>query len=130
MARLEQERAPQSCNELLKLLPYRGHAIHARWSGDALWSPLAHVWRENLALPAENAIAEPRAGQVLLYAGGTSEPEILMAYGTVRFGCKYGALAGNPVLSIFDRVDELARIGEDVLRLGTVPLLIDINRFD
>ncbi len=62
----------------MALLPYSGEVIHARWSGEALWSPLAEVWTSGLAIPLESSGTLPRPGEALLYAGGRSEPELLI----------------------------------------------------
>jgi hypothetical protein len=36
-------------------------------------------------------------GEILLYAGPISEPEMLIPYGPGAFACRAGALAGNHV---------------------------------
>ncbi len=122
---LRADLAPRSCERLMSMLPNDGNAIHARWSGEALWSPLAAVWTAGLRLPREHATAEPKAGEVLLYAGGLSEPELLIPYGTVRFAAKAGPLEGNPVLTIDDPLPDLAELGRRVLWRGGVPFRIE-----
>ena len=122
---LEVDRAPASCRALLQLLPYRGTVLHARWSGEAVWSPLRAVWPTDFTLPGESATNTPRPGQLLLYAGKHSEPEILVAYGETRFGANSGPLAGNPVLTIVDRLDELAHVGRSILEFGAGTFHID-----
>ena len=124
-ASLRRDLAPQSCRCLERLLPLCGELIHARWSGEACWSPLAAVWPEGLLLPRENATARPEPGELLLFAGGTSEPELLLAYGAVRFASGAGPLEGNPVLTINDRMDRLAELGREILRHGVADLRID-----
>lgn len=89
--------APHSCERLTEMPPCHGTVIHARWSGEALWSSLAAVWPAGLHLPHEHAICEPKAGDVLLYAGHLSELEFLIPYGTAGFSSKAGLLKGNPV---------------------------------
>jgi hypothetical protein len=49
------------------LLPYRGEAVHARWSGEAMWSPLGRtLWwqtedpRDKRPLRAPDIAAEMR----------------------------------------------------------------------
>lgn len=126
-ARLRQDLAPRSCECLLALLPYKGSLIHARWSGEAMWAPLAAVMAPGLVLPLENPKGHPRVGEVLLYAGVNSEPELLIPYGPSRFACKAGALEGNPVLSIEDGLERISRIGLDVLWRGALPLSIEVS---
>lgn len=127
-ARLQRDRAPRSCEFLMALLPYSGDVIHARWSGEALWSPLAKVWTPGVVLPAENPNTLPIPGEVLLYAGERSEPELLIPYGMSRFACKAGSLEGNPVLLIEDRLERLFELGRDVLWRGTMSFSIEDTR--
>ncbi len=126
-ARLETRLAPQSCRALLALLPYQGTVLHARWSGEAAWSPLGPSWPAQAALPEEQATGEPRPGQLLLYAGPRSEPELLIPYGATRFACRAGTLRGNPVLTILERLDELAHAGRALLESGAARLRIELH---
>jgi hypothetical protein len=125
-ARLRQDLAPRSCEYLLGLLPYRGQAIHARWSGEALWAPLAAVCPPELVLPWESATADPAPRQLLLYAGERSVPELYIPYGINRFACKAGPLEGNPVLSIDAGSERLAKLGEEALWTGAKELRIEV----
>jgi hypothetical protein len=68
-------------------LPYQERLIHVRWSGEACWIPLGDL---DLGVGYENATSYPAPGQLLLYPGGVSETEILLAYGSVRFASKVG----------------------------------------
>lgn len=119
--------APESCRRLKALLPYRGEVIHARWSGEAIWSPLAAVWPAGLVLPPENRTSHPGPGEVLLYAGAQSEPELLFVYGNSRFASQAGPLEGNPVLVIDDDLERLAAVGREVLRRGALMLRIALS---
>jgi hypothetical protein len=123
-ALLRDDLAPRSCERLMAMLPYHGSAIHARWSGEALWSPLGSAWADGRHVPRENATCEPKAGEVLLYAGDLSEPELLIPYGPARFACKAGPLAGNPVLTIDESLPALAEMGRHVLWKGAVDFKI------
>jgi hypothetical protein len=126
-ARLRRDLAPRSCERLLALLPYAAQVIHASWSGEALWSPLGAAWPVGEKLPEENAVEHPAPGQILLFAGTGSEPELLFPYGESRFACKAGALEGNPVLSIEDGLERISRIGLAVLWRGAVPISIEVS---
>lgn len=125
-ARIESAQASASCQALMRLLPYGGRVLHARWSGEAMWSPLEAAWPAESLLQKESAVGEPRPGQLLLYAGKDSEPEILIPYGQTRFASGFGPLLGNPVLTIVDRLDELARVGRSVLENGARALRIEL----
>jgi hypothetical protein len=114
-ARFERAAAPETCARFEVLLPYRERLIHVRWSGEACWIPLGAL---DLGLDYENATSFPAPGQILLYPGGISETEILLAYGAVRFASKVGQLAGNHFLTIVDGLDKLRSLGELTLRQG------------
>jgi hypothetical protein len=121
-ARLEHALAPRTCERFAAMLPYRERLIHARWSGEACWIPLGGL---DLGVGYENATSHPAPGQILLYPGGVSETEILLAYGAVRFASKAGQLAGNPFLTIVDGLDRLRPLGELTLWQGAQPIVFD-----
>ena len=126
-ARLRADLAPESCRYLLQMLPYSRKLVHARWSGEAMWSPLGEASPRGALLHPENARHQPRPGEVLLYAGTLSEPELLIPYGASRFACKDGPLEGNPVMTIEDGVGRLAEIGSQVLWKGAKELRIEVS---
>lgn len=72
-------------------------------------------------------MSEPKAGNVLLYAGELSEPELLIPYGTTRFACKAGLLEGNPVLTIDDPLSVLPELGRRVLWNGEAKIRIEMR---
>lgn len=104
--------APETAAAFQRILPYRSRIIHVRWSGEACWIPMGE---RDLGLRAENATSYPTPGQVLIYPGGVSETEILIAYGPTHFASKAGTLAGNHVLSITEGLVALAVLGSRVL---------------
>ncbi|MBB4343063.1 MULTISPECIES: DUF3830 family protein [Rhizobium] len=114
-ARLESKAAPKTCARFLELLPYRERIIHVRWSGEGCWIPLGDT---DLGLSFENATSYPAPGQFILYPGGFSETEILLAYGGVNFASKMGQLAGNHFLTITEGLDQLPALGRKVLWEG------------
>jgi hypothetical protein len=121
-ARFEDTDAPRTCAKFRTLLPYRQRIIHVRWSGEACWIPLGDF---DLGLTAENHTSYPAPGQVLLYPGGISETEILLAYGGVRFASKVGQLAGNHFLTIVEGNENLASLGKLVLWSGAQDIVFD-----
>jgi len=92
LAEFEDATAPATCARFRALLPYEDQLIHARWSGEACWIPLGG---RDLGIGYENATSYPAPGQVIVYPGGVSETEILLAYGPTRFASKAGQLAGT-----------------------------------
>lgn len=114
-ARFESEAAPKTVAKFKSLLPYHERIIHVRWSGQGCWIPLGDL---DLGLSYENATSYPAPGQIILYPGGVSETEILLAYGGVCFASKAGQLAGNHFLSITEGLENLMSLGERVLWHG------------
>jgi hypothetical protein len=114
--------APQSGAKILTMLPYRERIIHVRWSGEACWIPLGGL---DLGLPLENATSYPAPGQILLYPGGISETEILLAYGAVRFASKVGQLAGSHFLTITEGLENLRPLGELTLWHGAQDIVFE-----
>ncbi len=112
---LEEALAPNTCKRFLDLLPYESKVIHARWSGEAVWIPLGHL---DLGIGFENHTSHPSRGDVLLYPGGVSETEILIAYGSASFASKVGQLAGNHFLTITSGRENLEAFGKLVLWEG------------
>jgi hypothetical protein len=123
--RLEEHLAPKTVAAFRAMLPYEQKIIHVRWSGEACWIPLSDF---DFGLDFENATRHPAPGQVILYPGGVSETEILVAYGPVAFASKAGPLAGNHFLTITGKLDELAAIGRDTLWTGAKRILFQSSR--
>ncbi|HYU12000.1 MAG TPA: DUF3830 family protein [Stellaceae bacterium] len=73
----------------------------------------------------ENATSYPAPGQIILYPGGVSETEILLAYGAVHFASKVGQLAGNHFLTIVEGLEQLRPLGEMVLWHGAQDILFE-----
>ena len=121
-ARFERALAPNTCARFETMLPYCERIIHVRWSGEACWIPMGAL---DLGLGYENATSHPAPGQIILYPGGVSETEILLAYGAVRFASKAGQLAGNPFLTIVEGLDQLRPLGELTLERGAQPILFE-----
>ena len=121
-ARFETGLAPKTCDIFRRLLPYKQRVIHVRWSGEAVWIPLGET---DLGIPAENQTSYPAPGQMILYPGGISETEILLAYGGVHFASKVGQLAGNHFITITSPLDDLAKLGKMTLWEGAQEILIE-----
>jgi hypothetical protein len=123
-AQLQYDLAPRSCVCLERLLPYHGELVHAQWSGQSCWSPLSGVWPAGSFLSPENATGYPSPGQVLLFCGELSEPELLLVYGPT-LASKAGPLAGNLVPIIENRLARLVELGRQVLWGGAVSVRIE-----
>src|SRR3954465_10857823 len=115
MARPETEAAPKTCAAFIRALPLVSEIVHVRWSGEGLWMPLGD---RDFGISYENATSYPAPGQFILYPGGVSETEILLAYGAVCFASKAGQLAGNHFLTIVSGHDRLTELGRTVLYEG------------
>src|SRR5215831_15673929 len=124
-ARLEEQLAPKTCAKFLTLLPYRQKIIHVRWSGEGCWIPLGDL---DLGLGYENHTSYPAPGQIIVYPGGISETEILLAYGSVTFASKVGQLAGNHFLTLTSGLENLPILGKLCLWKGAQDILFELKR--
>ena len=115
IARFESERAPKTCAKFRSMLPYKERIIHVRWSGEGCWIPLGDL---DLGLTYENHTSYPAPGEIILYPGGISETEILLAYGGLHFASKMGQLAGNHFITLTSGLENLTAFGKTVLWKG------------
>lgn len=113
--RLEEEMAPRTVAAFRRLLPLESKLIHVRWSGQAGWIPMGDL---DVGLGPENATSYPHPGELILYPGGVSETELLIAYGYVNFASKAGQLAGNHFATVTSGQTHLAELGEKLLWEG------------
>jgi hypothetical protein len=96
--------------------------VHVRWSGEAVWVPLGDT---DFGVSYENHTSYPAPGQIILYPGGISETEILLAYGGVSFASKMGQLAGNHFITITSGLENLAPLGKLVLWKGAQDIVFE-----
>jgi hypothetical protein len=115
VARLEEEAAPDTVAAFRGLLPLESRIIHVRWSGEGGWIPWGDL---DLGLGPENATCYPSPGELILYPGGVSETELLLAYGYVSFASKAGALAGNHFATMTAGHENLRALGKKLLWEG------------
>ena len=113
--------APRTVDVVRGLLPLDRQLVHCRWSGEGCWIPFGEAF---LDLAPENATSHPAPGQVIVYPGGISECEILLAYGSVDFSSKVGQLWGNHFLTLTEGLEQLAEVGRRVLWRGAQPIAI------
>ena len=114
-ARFEDALAPKTCEAFKRAMPFESHMIHVRWSGEGVWLPLGDL---NFGVDYENHTSYPAPGQIILYPGGISETEILLAYGGVNFASKLGQLAGNHFVTITSNLQDLSKLGNLALWSG------------
>lgn len=120
---LEQEKAPKTCEAFLKHLPFESQVVHVRWSGEGVWIPLGD---KDFGIDYENHTSYPAPGQIIIYPGGISETEILLAYGGVHFACKMGQLAGNHFITITSNQENLEALGKSTLWHGAQDFKIEL----
>ena len=121
-ARLEDELAPKTVAAFKAAMPFESQVVHVRWSGEGVWVPLGE---RNFGVGYENHTSYPAPGQMILYPGGISETEILLAYGGVHFACKMGQLAGNHFLTLTGGLENLHALGTKALWEGAQKLTIE-----
>jgi hypothetical protein len=114
-ARLEEDDAPATVAAFRRMLPLESQIIHVRWSGEGGWIPMGDL---DLGIGPENATSYPSPGELILYPGGVSETELLLAYGYVAFASKAGALAGNHFATIVEGHENLRELGRRMLWTG------------
>jgi len=120
--RLETEAAPKTCAAFLKGLPFKSQVVHVRWSGEGVWIPLGDL---DFGVGYENHTSYPAQGQFILYPGGISETEILLAYGGVHFASKMGQLAGNHFLTLTSGLENLSALGKMTLWKGAQDIVFE-----
>ena len=123
-ARFEEAVAPKTCAAFRASLPFHSRIVHVRWSGEGVWVPLGEL---DFGVGYENATSHPAPGQVILYPGGVSETEILLAYGGLSFASKAGPLAGNHFLTLTSGLENLATLGKKVLWEGAQPIVFEVG---
>ena len=97
------------------LLPLESQIIHVRWSGEGGWIPMGEL---DVGIGPENATRYPSPGELIIFPGGLSEAELLLAYGYVAFASKAGALAGNHFATIVEGNEQLRELGRRMLWEG------------
>ncbi len=117
-----EEAAPKTVAAFRAQLPYKSQVVHVRWSGEGVWIPLGDT---DFGVDYENHTTYPAPGQFVLYPGGISETEILLAYGGVNFASKMGQLAGNHFITLTSNLDKLKEIGPKVLWEGAQDILFE-----
>jgi hypothetical protein len=122
IGRLEEELAPKTCEAFKTMLPLRNKLIHVRWSGQAMWIPYGDM---RLGIDYENHTSHLAKGEFLLYPGGVSEMEIIVAYGRCLFASQVGQLAGNHFMTVIEGLENLEALGKKVLWEGAQEITID-----
>ncbi len=121
--KLEMEAAPKTCAAFLRQMPFVSKIVHVRWSGEGVWMPLGDL---DFGVGYENHTSYPAPGQIILYPGGISETEILLAYGGVHFASKMGQLAGNHFITLTSGLENLYTLGRKTLWEGAQDIRFEI----
>ncbi len=120
-ARFE-ENAPKTVAAFRSAMPFSSKVIHVRWSGEGVWIPLGD---RDFGVDYENHTSYPAPGQIILYPGGISETEILLAYGGVHFASIVGQLAGNHFITLTSGLENLRALGQLTLWEGAQDVLFE-----
>lgn len=122
-AKLEREAAPKTCEAFLRHMPFHSKIVHVRWSGEGVWMPLGDL---DFGVGYENNTAYPAPGHIILYPGGVSETEILLAYGGVQFASKAGVLSGNHFITLTSGLENLYTLGRKTLWEGAQEIKFEL----
>ena len=87
-----------------------------------MWMPLGEL---DFGIGFENNTSYPAPGEIILYPGGISETEILLAYGPVCFASKAGQLSGNHFMTLTSGLEKLQPLGRKTLYEGALDVSID-----
>jgi hypothetical protein len=123
LGRFETAAAPKSCAAFRDRMPFKSKIVHVRWSGEAVWIPLGDL---DFGVGYENNTCYPSPGQIILYPGGVSETEILLAYGHVNFASKAGQLSGNHFITLTSGLENLPALGKKALWEGAQDIVFEI----
>src|SRR5262249_15273168 len=115
LGHFEEKAAPKTVAAFRKHMPFVSKIVHVRWSGEAVWVPLGDM---DFGVGFENNTCYPAPGQLILYPGGGSETELLLAYGKVSFASKAGPLSGNHFLTLTEGHGNLYALGRKTLLEG------------
>ena len=121
--RFEEQSAPKTVAAFRRRTPFASKVIHVRWSGEGVWVPLGDM---DFGVGFENNTCYPSPGQVILYPGGVSETELLLAYGSVSFASKAGPLSGNHFLTLTDGLENIYALGRTTLWEGAQDIRFEI----
>ncbi len=113
--KLETQFAPLTCAAFMKAMPFISKIMHVKWSGECMWVPLRGM---DFGVDYENPTSHPAPGQIILYPGGISETEIMLAYGAANFVSKVGPLAGNHFITLTSGLENLFTMGDLTMRKG------------
>lgn len=122
--KFETVKAPKTVAAFRQHLPYSSRIVHVRWSGEGVWVPLGDT---DFGVGYENHTSHPAPGHIILYPGGISETEVLLAYGGVDFSSKMGQLAGNHFITLTGGLENLPALGESVLWEGAKPIRFELD---
>jgi hypothetical protein len=124
LGRFETENAPKTVAAFRNHMPFKSKIVHVRWSGEGVWMPLGDL---DFGVGFENNTCYPSAGQIILYPGGVSETEILLAYGYVNFASKAGQLSGNHFVTLTEGLENLYTLGRKTLYEGAQDILFELS---
>ena len=123
LGHFEDQLAPRTCAAFSRHMPFKSKIVHVRWSGEGVWIPLGDL---DFGVGFENTTCYPAPGQIVMYPGGVSETEILLAYGCVNFASKAGQLAGNHFITLTSGLENLNALGRKTLWEGARDILVEL----
>lgn len=127
IARLEEEKNPETCKWLLGKLPWTVEMIHVSWSGNACFAPIGE---QAFDVPYENPIRIPSKGEIIIYPGNIRHlqygGEFFMAWGPCSIATQNGNLMGNHVLTIIEGMENIEEYGRMVHFKGAQSMTVEL----
>lgn len=115
-ARLNEDKAPKTCQAVWEALPFEGRAVHAQVSGD-MFRMLDHTPVGDLELESATYFQHP--GSVVYYPG---IKEIAFCIGKAQFAATQGFFKVTPLAELEPDFSAWARKGDELRLTGARPI--------
>jgi hypothetical protein len=118
-AELHEDKAPETCKALLKVLPIETNALHGRWGGEEIWFSMPHI-----AIPKENQTVLPSRGEILLVEPAPGASDFAIFYGRGWCFSPEGFVPGNHFATIKSNLPAFAAAADRLLKEGSKRIVI------
>lgn len=121
---LHEDLAPETCREIMKVLPFEGEALHAKWGGNEIWASLPKV---NVSkFENGNVFASP--GEIMLVRPAPGAFDLVIFYGKGWCFGPSGFTPGNHFATIVENLPEFAKACQGLLRKGSQKVAVEAEK--